>query len=126
GCNAGETGDCGATIKSAKWSPGNLEIQVVTPDSAPQAFGHFTFADDQKHGGRFLKRPVFVNCQECTTINNCQINPFTSNWTFDPSQTPQKGVWFDIWISVYWFCTKKHGKSVRCTSEDIQFRDIVR
>ncbi|CAG8570483.1 12879_t:CDS:2 [Gigaspora margarita] len=36
-------------ITKATWYPGILEITVDTTDKAPQAFGHFTFADDDGH-----------------------------------------------------------------------------
>ncbi|CAG8454101.1 23356_t:CDS:2 [Gigaspora rosea] len=91
GCSKGDTGECGA---------------------APQAFGHFSFADDQGHHARILNNPKFVNCQSCEHSNlSCQVNPFTSTWSFDVSQTPQQGVWFDIWIAVYWYCTKTYSAS---------------
>ncbi|RIB14847.1 hypothetical protein C2G38_2094705 [Gigaspora rosea] len=101
---------CAASITNVKWYPGILQITVNTsyPDSripiAPQAFGHFTFHSDDGHSGRILGEPQFVNYQHCSDVTGCQVNPYTSNWTFDARETPQNGVWYDIWIAVYWFC----------------------
>ncbi|KAF0504377.1 hypothetical protein F8M41_019553 [Gigaspora margarita] len=127
GCSKGNTGECGfGSIKIVKWSPGQLEIQVEVKGAAPQAFGHFSFADNQGHHARILQDPKFVSCQHCQHSNlSCQANPFTSTWSFDVSQTPQQGAWFDIWIAVYWFCTVTYSASTRCTSENIHYQDYV-
>ncbi|KAF0478255.1 hypothetical protein F8M41_024078 [Gigaspora margarita] len=130
GCHPSGTGCdawCGnAKIITATWYPGVLEITVnMTYSDYPQAYGHFTFHDDSGHSDRILGDQQFVNCQHCDKSLDCQVNPYTSSWKFDASQTPQKGVWYDIWISVYWQCYTKFYNRIRCLSEDIHYRGQV-
>ncbi|CAB4396384.1 unnamed protein product [Rhizophagus irregularis] len=94
------TEDC-PQITNASFTGGKLNITVYTyPDYPPEAFGHFTFKDDQGHEWRFLKKPIFVNDHSCNHKGDYENNPYTSYWNFDSNQTP-KETWFDIWLAVY-------------------------
>ncbi|KAF0545530.1 hypothetical protein F8M41_002241 [Gigaspora margarita] len=62
---------CGAQILNATWTGGwnaanwfvCLDITVSSPNSYPQAVGHFTFSDEAVHSYRWLQDPRFINCQ---------------------------------------------------------------
>ncbi|RIB28498.1 hypothetical protein C2G38_2314844 [Gigaspora rosea] len=74
----------------------------------------------------FFSDPQFVNCQYCDNSGKCQVaGQYTSNWTFDASQTPQKGIYYDIWLSVYWECSAKVLSAIRCAHQDVHYRNIV-
>ncbi|KAF0545531.1 hypothetical protein F8M41_002242 [Gigaspora margarita] len=52
-----------------------------------------------------------------------QQNPYSFNWwLYDPYLAPPKGVWFDVWISVYWDCVDNGSESIQCLSEDLHYR----
>ncbi|CAG8462423.1 19239_t:CDS:2 [Gigaspora rosea] len=104
-CDKNPSYPCEASISNVTWYPGILEITVNTGGGfSPQAFGHFTFSDARK----------------------CQVaGQYTSNWTFDASQTPQKGIYYDIWLSVYWECSAKVLSAIRCAHQDVHYRNIV-
>ncbi|KAF0561752.1 hypothetical protein F8M41_019373 [Gigaspora margarita] len=123
-------GACGAQILNATWTGGwnaenwlvYLHVTVSSPISFPQAVGHFTFSDDSGHNYRWLKNPEFTNCQ-CGNSCQYQTNPYASEWwLYDPHLAPPMGVWFDVWISVYWDCVDVGSESIPCISEDIHYR----
>ncbi|CAG8515062.1 hypothetical protein C2G38_2157700 [Gigaspora rosea] len=126
GCGAGTAHSCLVMISNITWYPGILEITVDTCGFAPQALGHFTFHDDSGHNIRFFSAPQFVNCQHCENSESCQVTgQYTSNWTFDASQTPQNGIYYDIWVSLYWDCTTRDCSSILYASQDVHYRNIV-
>ncbi|POG59621.1 hypothetical protein GLOIN_2v1487654 [Rhizophagus irregularis DAOM 181602=DAOM 197198] len=89
----------GANIIDASWVPGApiLNITTYVPDGGngpnyPEAFGHFTFGNDQVKY-RFLKKPIFVNDHHCTYTSPDEKNPYVSYWPHDESLRPAPGTW---------------------------------
>ncbi|RGB37232.1 hypothetical protein C1646_757188 [Rhizophagus diaphanus] len=73
-----------ANIIDASWVPGAPILNTTyVPDgdngpNYPEAFGHFTFGNDQvKH--RFLRDPIFVNDHHCTYTSSDEKNPYISS-----------------------------------------------
>lgn len=113
--------DCDASVTNATWLPNNqlqITIQTVHWTTPPQALGHFSFADRNGNGYRFLHKPIFVNDQKCSQSGPNQVNPYTS-YSGTPSYKPGDTV--DIWISVYWVCNDNFLSSVSCLSQDIHY-----
>ncbi|CAB5217549.1 unnamed protein product [Rhizophagus irregularis] len=121
-----------ANIIDASWVPGApiLNITTYVPDGGngpnyPEAFGHFTFGNDQvKH--RFLKKPIFVNDHHCTYTSPDEKNPYVSYWPHDGSLRPAPGTWVGIWLAIYWRCNRFDGhipKKVQCCHKNV-FKNI--
>jgi hypothetical protein len=130
GCHpSGSNDDCGGDkcpqITEASFKSGELTLTVKTwhGRSPPQAFGHFSFHADSGVGLRFFKQPQFVNTHHCDEEGPNEVNPFTSTWSFDASQTPSN-TWFDIWIAVYTDCNQAYfgGSEIGCSSFNIHYR----
>ncbi|CAG8659375.1 24429_t:CDS:1, partial [Gigaspora rosea] len=114
-------------ITNVTWYPGELKITVKTGvnfDIYPVAFANFTFRDDYGHIVRFFKNPRFVNCVDCGESSNYTSYPYTSKWLFDANLTPQRGVWFDIWLSAHYFCGITNDR-LECIPEDLHYRSQV-
>ncbi|KAF0463791.1 hypothetical protein F8M41_026579 [Gigaspora margarita] len=131
GCNDRSNYRCGARVVYANLIPGKrINITVESPDNHDNngvgGLGHFTMHIDNTngHGGSasFFDKPFLVNGCDC----DCRNIPRQYNWQSDfDVETPPKGTWFDVWISIYWGCFRDGGKKMNCHSEDVHYRTYV-